>query len=82
MKIARRSQDPGRSQTRLQSSALLQNDAVRTIQLLTTRKSMSKTSADDEEQVAADRSQKRRVILCNFDVNAFLPIFFFFPKQL
>jgi hypothetical protein len=35
---------------RLQSSALIQNDAVRTIELLIARKSVSKTSAEDEEE--------------------------------
>src|SRR6266700_7567115 len=56
MKPARRYQGPGRSQTILQSSALPPSKAVRPIELLAARKSVSKTSADDQEEATANRS--------------------------
>jgi hypothetical protein len=57
MKTARRYQGPGRSQTRLQSSALLQSNAVRLIELLTAPKSVSMTLEDDEEQMTSRSSR-------------------------
>ncbi len=50
MKTARRYQGPGRSQTRLKSGVLLQSKAMRPTELLAARKSVSKTSVDDDDE--------------------------------
>ena len=70
MKTARRYQGPGRSQMRRQSSALLQNNPVPLIELSTGRKSMSKTSVNNEKMIP-DRSRKSRLRICTVDVNSF-----------
>src|SRR6266487_609736 len=56
MKTRRPWRGPGRSQMRLQLTALLQTNALPLIDILAARKRMSKTSADDQAEATCSRA--------------------------